>query len=218
MSEQDFRAQKTILVMHAHVMAAVATIRSLGRAGYRVIAASPLPDALGFRSRYATGARVHPPYREPEAFVGWLEREIAALGIDAIVPCEEMLLTIRSRIDRFAHLLPCSTEPETIELCFSKFRLYEHFASEPAESPLRENLPRTLLIRSPEDAASSAGCDFSPCAYVKADAALARSGRGSDVTRIEADRAEAATVAGEASAVTGVVTHPAAFIAMEKSS
>src|SRR3546814_15197257 len=45
---------RSVLVPEPHALGMLAAIRSLGRAGYRVHAASPRPDAIGFLSRYCT--------------------------------------------------------------------------------------------------------------------------------------------------------------------
>ena len=47
-------------MVQADSLGAVAVIRSLGRAGYRVHAASTRSDALGFRSRYAEEGTTSP--------------------------------------------------------------------------------------------------------------------------------------------------------------
>ena len=50
----------------------LAAIRSLGRAGIRVLALDHRPSALGFRSRYAEPV-VTPDPQDEEAFVSFLE-------------------------------------------------------------------------------------------------------------------------------------------------
>ena len=51
----------SVLVTDAARGSALAIIRSLGRAGYRVVAADASPRALGFRSRFAHARVVTPP-------------------------------------------------------------------------------------------------------------------------------------------------------------
>jgi len=51
----------TVLVTDAEGGAAIAIIRSLGRAGWNVIAASGDAASPGFRSRHARGRLVYPP-------------------------------------------------------------------------------------------------------------------------------------------------------------
>ena len=74
---RDLRAAKTVLVPEAHTLGAIGAIRSLGRAGYTVVAMSPEPDALGFRSRFAARAELSPRYDAPD-YIEWLERFLTA--------------------------------------------------------------------------------------------------------------------------------------------
>jgi D-aspartate ligase len=69
------------LVVDAGWVNGLAAIRSLGRAGVRVIAVDHRPSALGFRSRYARPALSPDPQAE-DAFVSFL----AALELDAPAP------------------------------------------------------------------------------------------------------------------------------------
>ena len=46
----------SVLVPEAHALGMLAAIRSLGRAGYGVHAASPQADAIGFASRFAANS------------------------------------------------------------------------------------------------------------------------------------------------------------------
>jgi len=181
------RQTTTVLVMHAHVIAAVACIRSLGRAGYRVIACSPQADALGFYSNYTSESLVHPPYRDQADFRRWLDETVDRHRIDVIVPTEELLLTLLPDIARYADLLPCSTEPDIVRLCFSKYRLFERFIAASrctALHPLGEHLPRTWLVDPHTAPVVLAELPADTPLYLKADALLATDHRGSVVRRV----------------------------------
>lgn len=54
------QSQPTILVTDTSRGSAISIIRSLGRRGWRVIAADANPKSLGFRSRFVHGTFVYP--------------------------------------------------------------------------------------------------------------------------------------------------------------
>ncbi len=64
------------MVLQASGPNALGIVRSLGRAGVRVIACDHDPRALGLLSRYATPARTADPLAEPDRFVD----DLLALG------------------------------------------------------------------------------------------------------------------------------------------
>ena len=65
----------TALVLDVAWVNGLAAIRSLGRAGIRVLAVDHRESALGFRSRYANAVPSPDPALEPEAFVESLARQ-----------------------------------------------------------------------------------------------------------------------------------------------
>lgn len=80
--------RRRVLVTDASRPSALSVIRSLGRAGFEVIAADPSPVTVGGASRYATAAGVY-----PSPFEGPVERTAAAIGeiacrhqVDLVVP------------------------------------------------------------------------------------------------------------------------------------
>src|SRR3546814_14368527 len=73
---------RSVLVPEAHALGMLAAIRSLGRAGYRVHAASPRPDAIGFASRYCTTRARCPAYDAP-AYAAWARGSVAGHGTAA---------------------------------------------------------------------------------------------------------------------------------------
>lgn len=77
----------TILVTNAGLGSAISIIRSLGRKGWRVIAADSSEGSLGFRSRYVGERLVYPaPETAPGEFVAALRDAARARGIDLIIP------------------------------------------------------------------------------------------------------------------------------------
>jgi predicted ATP-grasp superfamily ATP-dependent carboligase len=83
----------TILVTDAGRGSAIAIIRSLGRKGYRVIAADAEPQSLGFRSRYADEQLVYPaPEKAPGEFCDCLVEAAKTKNIDLIIPATDLAL------------------------------------------------------------------------------------------------------------------------------
>src|SRR3546814_15894071 len=86
-----------------------AAIRSLGRAGYRVHAASPRPDAIGFASRYCTTRARCPAYDAP-ADAAWARGYVADHGIAAAVQGGAFLLAVEPCFDEFRPPLPLAPD------------------------------------------------------------------------------------------------------------
>jgi predicted ATP-grasp superfamily ATP-dependent carboligase len=98
-----------VLVTDAWRGSAIAVMRSLGRAGYHVVAADSDRDSIGFRSRYAHQSVVYPsPRRDPELFCDAIERIVATESIDLVIPVTDLALqplaTQRQRFAPFAQL------------------------------------------------------------------------------------------------------------------
>src|SRR5687768_16850423 len=87
-------------------MGPLACIRSLGRAGHRIIATSTFPEAIGFSSRYTDVCLIQPPYTPAETLVKWLDHVIEQHAISCIIPTEGLLLAIRPWAGRYQELLP----------------------------------------------------------------------------------------------------------------
>jgi predicted ATP-grasp superfamily ATP-dependent carboligase len=80
-----------VLVTDAGRGSAITVIRSLGRKGYRVIAADADPKSLGFRSRYAHEQLVYPaPEAKPREFCDCLLETVKAKGVDLIIPVTDL--------------------------------------------------------------------------------------------------------------------------------
>ena len=94
-----------VLVLQADSLGAVAVIRSLGRAQYRVHAASTRADALGLRSRFAYRTVVSPPYSD-RGYVPWLRDYVRTHRVSAIVPSESFILALGAARAEFLPLIP----------------------------------------------------------------------------------------------------------------
>jgi len=81
------RDRKTVLVTDAGRGSGLAIVRSLGRAGYRIVAADADARSLAFRSRFAHERLVVPdPTRSPAAFAEAVTTAVETFGVDLIVP------------------------------------------------------------------------------------------------------------------------------------
>jgi len=100
------KASTTVLVTDSARGSAVACIRSLGRAGFRVIAADTSASAAGFRSRYVAKAFVYPdPEADAGAFCDALEEEIRREGVRLVIPATDLTaVPLASQRERFAAL------------------------------------------------------------------------------------------------------------------
>jgi predicted ATP-grasp superfamily ATP-dependent carboligase len=136
-----WRASLPILVTDAQAMGSLGVIRSLGRAGYCVIAASSDRAALGLYSKFATQAVVCPGYQSAD-FLPWLQRMIQQRGIAAIIPSEAFLHAVRGCFQDFSALLPMSKDPVTVYAGLSKHDLFARFTG----STLRNRLPEFILL------------------------------------------------------------------------
>ena len=98
------RCKETILVTDAGRGSAIAIIRSLGRSGYRVLAADCQRDSLGFHSRYMTKSFVHPdPRHDPVGFLNAIEKIVDAEVVDLIIPVTDLAMQpLAAERERFA--------------------------------------------------------------------------------------------------------------------
>jgi len=175
----------TVVVPEAHTIASVACIRSLGRAGYRVIAYAQSGDALGLASRYATVSLVSPGYADPAAFERWLSAVVHEHKVDAIIPSEGMLLAIRPALAEYLPRMPVDGAPDRILASLSKHDLFESFARS-TDARLREHLPGHVLFeRGQELRAEAALARLRPPLYLKVDGVHASGDHGSEVRKFE---------------------------------
>ncbi len=97
-------ASDTVLVTDAGRGSALAIVRALGRAGYRVLAADTHAGSLGFRSRYVARAFVYPdPREDPGAFRDAIERIVDEEVVDLVIPVTDPALQpLAAARERFA--------------------------------------------------------------------------------------------------------------------
>lgn len=93
----------TVLVTDSGRGSALAIIRSLGRAGYRVIAADCEPQNAGFRSRYTSERMLYPdPVDSPLACVDALVTAAREQRVDLVIPVtDSVLLPLSAERERF---------------------------------------------------------------------------------------------------------------------
>jgi hypothetical protein len=132
-----------VLVPQAETLGAIAVIRSLGRAGFRVHAVSSEPTALGLRSRYAARSAVTKSYGA--GYAAWARDYVRTHRIRAIIPSEGFLLALEPGDDHLRSLVPFEAGPDLTRLALSKHDLLARLIARDAP-----NLPPTLLIRMPD--------------------------------------------------------------------
>ena len=118
----------TVLVTDADRSSAIAIIRSLGRKGWRVIAADSDSRSLGFRSRYAHDQLLYPsPCQAPDELVETLYRAVHEKKIDLLIPVTEEIIqpvtNSRSRFDGMCHL--AMADSAALEVVMDKSRTLE---------------------------------------------------------------------------------------------
>src|SRR5438552_13981637 len=118
----------------------LAAIRSLGRAGIRVLAVDHRPSALGFRSRYAEPFLSPDPHSDETRFVAF----VRALGEVVVFPThDEQLNLIARHLGDLAVLAPFPPW-DVLERVQSKRAQLDEAVSAGVEVP-RTRYPRTAL-------------------------------------------------------------------------
>lgn len=80
----------TVLVTDGEQRAALAVVRSLGRAGHRVLVASAAPRPLAAASRWAADALTVPdPLTDPEGFARAIAGMVQARSVEVVLPMTE---------------------------------------------------------------------------------------------------------------------------------
>ncbi len=142
-----------VLVTDADRGSSLAIIRSLGRAGFRVIAADSDPRSLGFRSRYAAERLVLPsPRTAPDRYGAAIVSALRDRKLDLLIPVTDEVIQIlahhRAEIEPLCRLaLP---DPEPLRIVRDKaetVRLAER---------LGVPVPRTAVVATREDALRAA--------------------------------------------------------------
>jgi hypothetical protein len=176
----SWRADYAVLVTDVHTIGGLATIRSLGRAGYRVIGSSPQADALGFHSRYCHKAYVQPSIEQRQALYTWLDGLQAAERVRLIIPSESFLLAVRPRFAELRSLLPFPHDEALAYSGLSKWDLFKTCES----GGLSRHLPPYRLIEENDAAVTAARLgELGEPLFLKVDAAYARGERDGAVIR-----------------------------------
>jgi predicted ATP-grasp superfamily ATP-dependent carboligase len=99
---------KSVLVTDGDQRAALAVVRSLGRAGYEVHVCSVRRKSIAGASRYSSGNHaVADPLRHSELFLSDLERVAAATRADVLIPISEAsLLVVLPKREQFSCAIP----------------------------------------------------------------------------------------------------------------
>jgi hypothetical protein len=169
-----------VLVPQADSLGTIAVIRSLGRAGHRVHAASTRADALGLRSRFAYRSVVSPAYSDPR-YVQWVREYVRAERIAAIVPSESFLLALGPALGEFLPLVPFAPDERTVLAAMSKYAFLEHLLARGAP-----HLPPTLLVPDLHALPSAARLDrLGAPLFVKVDACSSMDGSPGATHRAE---------------------------------
>lgn len=166
-----------MLVADAQAIGSLGVIRSLGRAGYPVLAYSQNADALGMHSRYLKRGLVAPPHSARQEFLQWLRATVAEHGIRALVPSEGLLLALQDDFAEFAQLLPLSQSAQTVYTGMSKYDLFAGFFE--GGAALLENIPDSTLLEAGR--ALPEAMQRHSRVYAKIDACHSRDGNGAVV-------------------------------------
>ncbi len=153
MSDPVSRAH-TVLVTDADRGSALAIIRSLGRRGWRVIAADAHSGSLGFRSRYAASARIYPaPQSDPVGMVAALRRAVDEERVDLLIPVtDDVILPLSAARDQFAgRCRVAMPEPDQLEIVTNKHRTVE------LAQRLGVPAPATVVVRTVDEARAALG-------------------------------------------------------------
>ncbi len=119
----DRNGKATILVTDAGRGSAIAFVRSLGRQGWRVIAADSDPRSAGFRSRYAAAHLLYPdPATRPQDFVTALRAGVQAHGVELVIPVtDEAILPLAASRGDFEGLCTLAIpDPDSLEVVGDK--------------------------------------------------------------------------------------------------
>lgn len=147
----------TILVTDGEQRAALAVVRSLGRAGYRTIVTSSRPRPLAGGSRYAAAEFLIPDaLDETEAFVAAIQQLIGEEQVSVIIPIAEPALLA---------LLPIADTLEGVQIPFAPAEAFQHICDKAEVARLAAevgiHVPRQHRLENPDDADSiSTQLDF----------------------------------------------------------
>lgn len=139
----------TVLVTDGEERAALAVVRSLGRAGWRVVVVAAAAPSLAGRSRFAAVQAVAPsPLADPSAFAGMIVALAHEHGAQFIIPVGEaaLLAVLDRRDDLPPGALPWPAHDQVRAIC-------DKAAVLAAATPLGIRVPRQATLRSRDDVA-----------------------------------------------------------------
>lgn len=139
-----------VLILDGHCSAALAFVRSLGRAGHTVIvAAEERFFTPATRSKYCRRSYLYPsPVEGAEAFLRVIEDIVAREEIDAVFPMTDITVwPLSFWRDRFKPLKIAVPPHESIELVSDKFRTIE------LAEKLGVPVPQTVIVNAQDDLA-----------------------------------------------------------------
>lgn len=136
-----------VLVLDGAQRAALATVRSLGRAGYPVTVAEEKAGSLAAASHYCRGERVYPsPATGAAQFLDWMERQGQSGEFHAVLPITEITTDL---LLRHRHRWPSLTLPfagiDTIDALTDKVSLYRRATA------LGVPVPDSVIVSSDAD-------------------------------------------------------------------
>jgi predicted ATP-grasp superfamily ATP-dependent carboligase len=149
----------TALVTDSGRGSALAFIRSLGRRGWRVIAADSYAPNPGFRSRFASDRLLYPvPAQDPAGLVDAVLECARREAVDLVIPVtDDVILPLSDARDRFDGVAKLAIpDLEALATACDKHRTVELARS------LGVPVPRTLLVRTADEARRAAAGLGSP--------------------------------------------------------
>ncbi|MEW6983602.1 hypothetical protein AAD001_13200 [Colwelliaceae bacterium 6471] len=181
-TNKQARSLINVMVPQADTFGSIGVIRSLGKNGYNVYATSTKEDALGLCSNYSFKGEVSPQYDAP-CYIDWLRNFVIKNDIKAIIPSEDLLLTIEPHFDEFAALLPISHDKKTVYDCFCKVDVFERFIQS-NDQQLKKNIPYTAIISELHTPDWGEIATWPKPLYLKGDAFYSKDGRTAFVRRL----------------------------------
>lgn len=173
-----------VLVLDGEQRAALAVVRSLGRAGYRVTTGAAAPGAIAAASRYSERSLLLPaPLDDSEAFRDAVAAAVAADGFEVVVPVTESAALALLGDPDLGPLLPMPSR-EAFVAANDKVELMQRAAG------LGIDLPRFVTLRDARDPAADLWDSFP--AVVKPGRSVVGTGsqRTRTTVRFVADRDE----------------------------
>lgn len=149
----DAAGTPTVLVTDAGRGSAITIIRSIGRLGWRVVAADADSASLGFRSRYASERLVYPsPEHDPRGYVEAMLSAARDFGVDLVVPVTDAaILPLSDARDRFEGLCRLAIpDVEALQIVTNKQKTLA------LAERLGVPVPRTCLVETVEEARRAA--------------------------------------------------------------